>query len=173
MRQLRGKTETRRFLEELQTTTPAKRELAFLLQDWTDPYNVGGLFRVADACGAKKVVLTGRTPAPPEPQISVTSLGNHRRVIWEHWSRYDAAIARMKEEGWTLVAVEVAEGAIPYRDFEYPGKVCLVLGNEAKGVYPNTLKACDAAVMIPMAGKGRSLNVHVAAAIVAFHAIVS
>lgn len=74
----------------------------------------------------------------------------------------------MKEAGFTIVAVEVAEGAELYNRFEFPAKTCLVLGNEAKGVYPNVLRQCDAAVFIPMAGKGRSINVAVAAAVVAF-----
>lgn len=168
MRQLRKKTETRRFLAEGRQFLNPDIELGYLLQDWDDPYNVGGLFRVADACGAAWVYGTGKTPMPPHPQVSVTSLGNHRRVEHRHFARTDEAIAAIKEEGFTLVAVEVADNAVPYKQVELTGKICLVLGNEARGMYPATLKACDQAVFIPMAGKGRSLNVHVAAAIVAY-----
>lgn len=147
-------------------------ELAIFLQDWTDPYNVGGLFRVADACGAKEVILAGRTPAPPHPQISVTSLGNHRRVAFRQFDRYDDAADALKAEGYSLVAVEVAEGAQHYMEYPYPQKVCLVLGNEQTGVYGSVMKRCDGAVFIPMAGKGRSINVHVAAAVVAFEVLL-
>jgi len=171
-KQLRRKTETRRFQRQWAEAYNG-RSLKLLLQDWTDPYNVGGLFRVADACGAGEVLLTGRTPAPPDPQIAVTSLGHHRRVKWRHFDRHDDALKALKDEGFQLVAVEVAENAVHYRDFAYSEKVCLILGNEVKGVYPNVLKACDAAVLIPMAGKGRSINVHVAAAVVAFEVLLS
>jgi tRNA (guanosine-2'-O-)-methyltransferase len=69
--------------------------------------------------------------------------------------------------------VELAEGAELYTDYEWPEKVCLVLGNEVNGVYTSVMKHRDGAVYIPMFGKGRSMNVHVSAAIVAFHIKVS
>jgi len=171
-RQLRGKTETRRFLQESGGVLKTTRQLVLLLQDWDDPYNVGSLFRVADACGADEVILTGKTPAPPHPQISVTSLGNHRRVSFRQIERHDEVLAMLRSDGYQLVAVEVAAGALSYRAFEFADKVCLVLGNERKGVYPNVLRQCDGATFIPMAGKGRSMNVVVAGAIVAYEALL-
>lgn len=146
-------------------------ELAFLLQDWSDAYNVGGMFRVADALGARELMLTGGTPQPPNPMISVTSLGNHRRVSWRHQKDHEEAARQLKAEGWSLVAVEISEKAIPYFEYEFCERTCLVLGNEQKGVYGRVMKHIDASVFIPMAGKGRSLNVHVAAAVVGFHAL--
>ncbi len=171
MKTIRSKTGARKLQKEYLQQHEAKIELAFLLQDWDDPYNVGGLFRVADACGAKEVILAGKTPAPPHPQIAVTSLGNHRRVMTRQIERYNDASDQLKKEGYTLVAVEIAEDAVPFNEFAYPSKVCLVLGNEVHGVYDSVLQRCDAAVFIPMAGKGRSMNVHVAASVVAFQAL--
>lgn len=144
--------------------------LVIWLQDWDDAYNVGGMFRVADACGATELIMTGKTPVPPNPMIGVTSMGAHRRVPFSHFPRHDDAAKKLKAEGYTLVAVEIADESVNYRDYDYPDKTCLVLGAEGAGLYGNVIKACDAAVYIPMAGKGRSLNVHVAAAIVAFEA---
>lgn len=142
-----------------------------LLQDWSDPYNVGGMFRVADACGATELILTGKTPQLGEnPAIAVTSMGAHRRVAWRYFERPLDACEQLKAEGFTMVAVEVAGESEHYMAYDYPEKCCLVLGNEGAGVYGKIMKVCDAAVFVPMAGKGRSLNVHVAAAIVAFEA---
>jgi tRNA (guanosine-2'-O-)-methyltransferase len=169
MKTLRAKTAVRK-LHRSQTFNPI--QLSFLLQDWSDPYNVGGMFRVADACGAHELIMSGKTPVPPHPQIGVTSLGHHRRVEWRQIVRHDDAIRILQEEGNTLVAVEIADDAENYRDFEYPPKTVLVLGNEQIGLHGNVIKACDAAVFIPMVGKGRSLNVHVAAAVVAFEALL-
>jgi 23S rRNA (guanosine2251-2'-O)-methyltransferase len=171
MKTIRSKTGARRLQKEYLQSHDLRLELAFLLQDWDDPYNVGGLFRVADACGAKEVILSGKTPAPPHPQIAVTSLGSHRRVKTRQIERYNEAVDQLKSEGYTLIAVEIAEDAIPFNEFTFPAKVCLVLGNEVHGVYDSVLQRCDAAVFIPMAGKGRSMNVHVAASVVAFHAL--
>ena len=148
-------------------------DLVILLQDWEDAYNVGGMFRVADAVGIKELILTGKTPQPTEAgQVAVTSMGAHRKVRWRYVHRYLEACQQLKEDGYSLIAVEVAEGAEHYMQFEYPAKTCLILGNEATGVYPQVSKLCDAAVFIPMAGKGRSINVHVAAAVVAFDAVL-
>jgi tRNA (guanosine-2'-O-)-methyltransferase len=173
MKAIRSKMGARKLQADYWSQHPPIIQLAFMLQDWEDPYNVGGMFRVADACGAIEIIVSGRTPTPPHPQISVTSLGNHRRVAWRRIERYNDAADRLRSEGYTLVAVEIAEDAVPYIEFEYPEKTCLVLGNEACGIYDSVLQRCDAAVFIPMAGKGRSINVHVAGAVVAYHALSS
>ena len=103
--------------------------------------------------------------------IAVTSLGHHRIIPIQKFQHHEDACVAMKADGWQLIAVEIAEGAVPYFEFDFPKKTCLVLGNEARGVYGGVLKHCDAAVTIPMLGKGRSLNVHVAAAVVAYCAL--
>lgn len=170
LKQIRSKTGIRKVFKEF-SDQRNPIDLVILLQDWDDPYNVGGMFRVADACGVTELVLTGKTPVVGDnPAIGVTSMGAHRRVPWRQIARYDDACRIMKEAGYSLVAIEVAEEAQHYMEFEYPDKCCLILGNEGGGVYGSVMKQCDAAVFIPMAGKGRSLNVHVAGAIVAFEA---
>ncbi len=165
---IRKKTALRNQRKEFESQFPRKHDLVFLLQDWTDGYNVGGLFRVAAACGASELIMVGRTPVPPDPMIGVTSLGMHRRVPFRQFGKWIEAVEALTEEGYQLVAVEVAEGAQHYMGFPYEEKICLVLGSEGAGISTGLLRACHSAVMIPMYGKGRSLNVHVAGAIVAF-----
>ena len=67
--------------------------------------------------------------------------------------------------------MELTGDALPYFEYDYPQKTCLVVGNEDHGVTRATLEACDAAVFLPMYGKGLSLNVHVALSIVVYHII--
>lgn len=169
---IRKKTDLRRQRKAFEKEHPVARDLVFLCQDWEDAYNVGGLFRVAAACGARELWLVGRTPAPPNPMIGVTSLGMHRRIPYRQFSRWTEAVAHARAEGYSLVAVEVADEAEHYMSHSFATKVCLVLGSEGAGLSPRLLRECDATVMIPMYGKGRSLNVHVAAAIVAFEAMM-
>jgi 23S rRNA (guanosine2251-2'-O)-methyltransferase len=169
---LHSKTGVRKLHKEFKESHPRRVEIAFLLQDWEDAYNVGGIFRVADACGARELFMSGRTPVPPDPMIGVTSLGHHRRIPYEHFAKHEEAALAAREKGYSLVAVEIAEGAVDYTEFDWPAKVCLVLGNEVHGVYSSVMKHRDAAVYIPMFGKGRSMNVHVAAAVVAFRAVL-
>ena len=171
MKTIRGKTPARQLQKEFKSLHAPKVELAFLLQDWDDAYNVGGMFRVADGLAAKLLVMTGHTPSPPDPMIGVTSLGHHRRVPFDHVQSHEEGARRLIEAGWSLVAVEIAEEAVPYFEHVYPPKTCLVLGNEVNGIYTSVLRHCSSAVYVPMLGKGRSLNVHVAGAVVAYHAL--
>lgn len=166
------KVEVRRLFEEAARQYPPRAAVAFLLQSMEDPRNVGSVFRIADAVGAVEVVFTGKTPTPPHEEIDRTSRGHDRRVSWRRIPRIDEAARTLKEEGYQLVALETAQGTRCYLDFPYSGKVCLVLGNESNGVYAATLGLCDAAVFVPMYGKGPSMNVHVAAALVAYQAII-
>lgn len=171
MRQLRSKTAIRNVMRAARDEwNPI--ELAIMLQDWSDPYNVGGMFRVADACGAKELILTGKSAEPPHPQVAVTSMGAHRRVPYRYFEKHEEAALAVKADGYSLIAVEVTDGTKHYMRYPYPDKVCLVLGNEQIGVYQQLLKHCDGAVYIPMNGKGRSMNVHVAAAVVAFEVLL-
>jgi tRNA (guanosine-2'-O-)-methyltransferase len=82
-------------------------------------------------------------------------------------------VVDLKESGYHVVAVELCEGARPYHEYAYPKRTCLVVGNEDHGVTRAMLELCDAAVFLPMYGKGLSLNVHVALSIVVYHIIHS
>jgi len=166
------KVEIRRLFEKTAREFPPRAELAFFLQSLEDPRNVGSIFRIADAVGAREVVLTGKTPVPPHEEIDRTSRGHDRRVPWRRIARIDEAARTLGAEGYHLVALETAQGTRCYLDYPYPAKVCLVLGNESGGVYPATLGQCDGAVFVPMYGKGPSMNVHVAAALVAYQALI-
>ena len=167
------KVEVKRLYKEAAQEYPLQAEVAFLLQSLDDPLNVGSMFRIADACGASELILSGRTPPPPHEEIDRTSRGHERRVKWRHIPQIASAMAAAKDEGYHLVALETAQGAKCYLEYKFPRKICLILGNESKGVYASTLSHCDGAVFIPMYGKGPSLNVHVAAALVAFRAALS
>jgi len=171
MRVLR-KTEIRRLFAAAAASHPPRCQLAFLLQSLDDPLNVGSLFRIADACGVAAMILTGKTPTPPHEAIDRTSRGHDRRVPWRRIASTEEACATLRAEGYHLVALETATGAQCFLDYRYPARVCLVLGNETDGVHPATLAHCDGAVFIPMYGKGPSLNVHVAAALVAYQALL-
>lgn len=170
-RALRRKKEVKDLMRSVQASRSSQVELSFLLQDWTDGYNVGGLLRVADALGCTKIYTTGKTPGLGNPTVGVTSMGAHRRVEIERHERHEDAALAAKAEGWDLLAVEISRQAVIYTSHEYRGRICLCLGSEGAGLYPAILKHCSASVFVPMAGKGRSLNVHVSGAVVAFHAL--
>jgi 23S rRNA (guanosine2251-2'-O)-methyltransferase len=162
-------TNLKRFLRDYKRAHPLKHDLAVVLQSIEYPANVGSIFRVADGAGVSQMVLSGITPTPPNATIEKVGRYKSLRVPWRYEKDPLSAIAQLKAEGYQVVAVELAETAVAYQQFTYAAKTCLVVGHEDHGITKATLAACDAAVFLPMYGKGQSLNVHVALSIVLYH----
>jgi tRNA (guanosine-2'-O-)-methyltransferase len=90
-------------------------------------------------------------------------------VPWRYVERPEAALQELGEAGFWIGALEITDDCQPYFAVEYPDRVALVLGNEDHGVTRACLAMCNAALFVPMYGKGRSLNVHVSLAVVGYH----
>ncbi len=168
MRPLIG-TDLKRFLRDYRRTHNPTTDLVALLQSVEYPANVGSIFRLADGAGVSELVLTGITPTPPNATIDKVGRYKSLRLPWRYEADPLVAVAGLREKGYTIVAVELTDDAVPYHEYDYPDKTCLVVGHEDHGVTKATLAACDAAVFVPMYGKGLSLNVHVALAVALFH----
>ena len=164
-------TDLKRFLRDYRREHRPNRTLAAILQSVEYPINVGSIFRIADGADFADLYLTGITPTPPHPAIEKAGRGKDSRTPWSYHKEPLEAIQIARAQGYRIVAVELADGAVPYHRYEYPEKTCLVVGHEDHGVTKAVLAACDDAVFIPMYGQGLSLNVHVALAVVAFHAL--
>lgn len=164
-------TELKRFLRDYRRRHRPDHQLALLLQSVEYPVNVGSIFRLAEAASVTELVLSGITPTPPHPTIQKVGRYKSGRVNWRFESDPLEAAAQLKGAGYALVAVELADEAVPYHTFDYPLQTALVVGHEDHGVTRAVLDVCDAAVFLPMYGKGRSLNVHVALSVVVYHAL--
>jgi tRNA (guanosine-2'-O-)-methyltransferase len=164
-------TELKRFLRDYKRQYPLGRDLVGVLQSVEYPYNVGAMFRLADGVGMRELVLTGITPTPPNPTIDKVGRFKSLKVPWRFEQDSVTAVSDLREQGYRAVAIELAEGAVPYYGYDFPEKVCLVVGHEDHGVTKATLGVCDAAVFIPMYGKGRSLNVAMAFGVVANYVV--
>jgi len=144
--------------------------LVTLIDNVRSLWNVGSIFRTADACGVSHLALCGITGCPPREEISKTALGAEEAVAWSYHAEPLDAIEKFRADGFVPVALEATDGATPLDEFEWPRRVALVVGNEVAGVGPGLLGACDARVGIPMYGIKDSLNVAVAYGIAAHHA---
>lgn len=162
-------TDLKRFLRDYKRQHRPERQVAALLQSVEYPVNVGSIFRIADAADMAELVLSGITPAPPNPTIDKVGRYKSKRVNWRYEEDPLQAVAQLRQDGYQIVAVELARGAKPYHRFQYSQRTCLVVGHEDHGVTKATLGVCDAAVFLPMYGKGRSMNVHMALSIVVYH----
>ncbi|MBF0384492.1 MAG: RNA methyltransferase [Candidatus Omnitrophica bacterium] len=150
-------------------TNKRKLPIAVLLNDIRSLYNVGSVFRTADGAGIEKVWLCGITGYPPNPQLQKTALGSQNSVSWEYRKDARVLIRELREEKYQIVLLEQAKGSVLYNEFEPEFPLCLVVGNEIKGVSEQLLSDCDYAVEIEMEGKKNSLNASTAFAIVAYH----
>lgn len=137
-----------------------------VLDNVRSAHNAGSIFRTADAFRVAGLVLCGITATPPNRELLKTALGSTETVPWQYHPDTVAAVSRLKEQGYRIVAVEQTDCSMELQHFSYDGRpVVLLLGNEVNGLGP-VLSLADEAVVIPQWGAKHSLNVAVAAGIV-------
>jgi len=139
-----------------------------LLDNIRSVWNVGSIFRTADAVGLGGLYLCGMTATPPRRDIEKTALGATLSVPWDYWDDSLAAARAIKERGVHLVALEQNARSENWTVAELPFPHCFVVGHEVSGVRPEILEIADQIVEIPMAGIKHSLNVAVSFGVLAF-----
>lgn len=146
-----------------------RHPVAVVLDNIRSAYNVGSIFRTADAARVAHIYVTGYTPTPEHRSVAKTALGAEHTVPWSHHPDPFPLLDRLRDEGHTLAALEQTDapteiGAVTTARFP----LALVLGNEVEGVRQEILDRCDLAIEIPQYGAKHSLNVSVAFGIAAF-----
>jgi len=145
-----------------------------ILHNIRSVHNVGSIFRTADAAGVSKIILSGYTPTPLDrfgrerKDFVKVSLGAEKSVQWQQVKRLLPALAQLKKEGYTLVALEQHKNSVSLFDYKLANNIALIVGNEVRGISPALLKKVDTIVEIPMRGKKESLNVSIATGIALF-----
>jgi len=147
--------------EALRRTMP----VAAVLDNIRSLWNVGSIFRSADAAGVEKLVLAGFTGRPPRAEISKTALGAEESVPWEEAASAAEAVERLRAEGRFVIALESTASSAPVAEADVRFPCALVLGNEVAGLGEEVRAAADAVCHIPMHGVKGSLNVAVAAGV--------
>jgi tRNA G18 (ribose-2'-O)-methylase SpoU len=145
-----------------------KIPLIVVLDNVRSLYNVGSLFRTADAFRVEAIYLCGITATPPHREIRKTALGAEETVSWKYFKQTKDGIAELKSAGWKIIAIEQAEGSILLNEF-HTGKnekLALVFGNEIDGVGQDVMNLADGCIEIPQSGTKHSLNIAVSAGIV-------
>jgi tRNA G18 (ribose-2'-O)-methylase SpoU len=131
-------------------------------------YNVGSIFRTADAVRLEKLYLTGITGHPTRKEINKTALGAVETVPWEYEEELLSLIQKLKSQNIQIVVLEHTSTSIPYFEMQYEFPTCIVLGNEVFGIQDKIVEISDASIDIPMHGTKQSLNVTVAYGIVIY-----
>lgn len=159
--------------------------LIILLDNVRSAFNVGSIFRTADACGCSNIFTTGITPSPHgrgKEKLAKSALGADTEVSSKHFMSTKEAIQYIRENlpGWTIIGMETTEKSECYTHVKYPGAgsyivgetpkegVVLVLGNEVTGVDTEIMPSLDMIVEIPMFGTKNSLNIAACAPVVLY-----
>lgn len=148
-----------------------KTRLHIVLDNIRSVFNVGSIFRTADATGCAKLYLCGMTAKPDNIKMFKTALGATENVHWEYFNDTTEALEKLKKQGIKIVGVELTDKSIHFQSYKYPNEVALVFGHEKRGVTQPVLDLCDDVIMIPMGGVKESLNVATTAGIIMFEAI--
>lgn len=163
-----GDTDIKRLNREWRRRTEGR--VALLLDDLQTPFNVGAIVRTAAAERVGHLYLSGATVTPDHAKAHKLSMGTERYVEWSRFDTTNAAIDAVKDAGYRLVGIELAEGAVALHEALLGSDVCLAVGHEDRGLSKEVLAAADEVAFIPQLGKVASLNVAHAAAIAIYEA---
>jgi len=147
-----------------------RNPITIICDNVLDTYNVGSIFRLADAVAAEKVILCGATETPPNSKIKKASINTWQWVNWQYAETATAAIVKIKNQrsNTQIIAVEQDKRSVPFYKVEYQFPLAIVVGNETYGVSKEVLDMADAIVELPMWGVNKSLNVMVSCGIVLY-----
>ena len=149
------------------------KDIRILLHDIRSVYNVGAIFRTADAIGVSRIYLSGYTPGPLDrfnrvrKDFAKSALGSEKSVASEHIDHLEV-LKQLKKEGFQILVIEQEKDSIDYKKVVLKQKILIIFGNEVLGVEKDVLKIADVVAEIPMKGKKESLNVSVSAGIVLY-----
>jgi tRNA (guanosine-2'-O-)-methyltransferase len=165
MRQL-GQTDLKRLHREWAKRSTGR--VALLLDGVMSPFNVGGIVRTAAAFRVEHLYLSSGATSPGSAKVGKTAMGTERYLSWSNFERGADAADAAREDGYSVVGLELADHAVPLFQLSVGPDVCLAIGHEDHGLTAGTLAACDAVAFIPQLGRVGSLNVATAAAIAVF-----
>jgi tRNA G18 (ribose-2'-O)-methylase SpoU len=170
MKKLSMEELNRKSVEEFKQSD--KIPIIAVLENIRSAYNIGSVFRTADAFLLEGIYICGYSAFPPHKEIKKTALGAEETVHWKHFATSKEALENLKNDDYKIFAVEQAEGSIRLNKFiGSTEKLAVVFGNEVTGVEQSTIEMADGCIEIPQLGMKHSLNISVAAGIVLWELI--
>jgi len=146
----------------------AKIPIIIVLENIRSAYNVGSVFRTADAFLVEGIYIIGYSAKPPHKEIKKTALGAEETVDWKYFKTTSEAIEGLRSKSYEVFAVEQAENSRALQEvaFKENQKMAVIFGNEVTGVEQSSILLCDGCIEIPQLGMKHSLNIATAVGVV-------
>lgn len=155
-------------IDELFEVAEARDERPFfvMLDGIEDPHNLGSILRTADTTGVHGVIIPERRSANLTSTVSKASAGAIEHVKVARVTNLSQTIQELKERGLWIFGTDM--NGTDYRDWNTDTPLCIVMGNEGKGISRLVKENVDELITIPMTGNMQSLNASVAAGILMY-----
>jgi len=154
----------------IEAVRPGEEPFLLLLDEISDPHNLGAILRTADAAGVHGVIIPRRRSAPLTPTVAKSSAGAIEYVPVARVANIAQTIEILKKRGIWLIGADPGGRELLW-DVRLDGPLALVIGGEDKGLGRLVKERCDILVRLPMSGQVNSLNASVAAALLAYEVV--
>ncbi len=146
---------------------PTAETMLVLLDELTDPHNVGAIIRSAAAFGASGVLLPVHNQAPITGTVVKSSAGMAFRIPIISIGNVNSAVDTLKKKGFVTYGL-VMNGSKNIIEEKFDAPALFIVGNEGKGIRQKTFERCDVSLRIPMNARTESLNASVSASVVLY-----
>lgn len=132
------------------------------------PENIGMCFRVSESFGVQKIYFHESSPIIENMKVVKTARNTINQFDYEFYSNFEEKISQLKQEGNTIIGIEITDKSINIQDFNFKNheKIALILGSERNGI--SNINLADFTIEIPMYGRNSSMNVIHSLAIVLY-----